>query len=117
MSVSIREIDWSDDAEKGLVVAAGDDMEIIRSEVQAGISTLWKCDSVSGGGYLVTRLEHEDEMCIVAGEGKGFFEFMPFFIKWCKQKGYSIRTHVKRRGLVRMWESLGITFDEYVLRG
>ncbi len=117
MPISIREIEWGEAAEQGLKVAAGDDMEIIKAEVLGGISKLWKCDSESSAAYMVTRLDDKTELCIVAGEGQGFFEFMPVFVQWCRQKGYSVRTHVKRKGLVKMWARLGITFDEYVLRG
>ena len=113
----IREVKWSAEAEDGLKIAAGYDLKVIKSEVLAGVSRLWHCSSESGGGYIVSRLEGNSEICIVAGEGKGFYEFMPVFLEWCRQQGYTVRTHVKRRGLIRMWESLGVTLDEYVLRG
>ena len=117
MSGAIREIRWCPEAEAGLTVAAGDDLGVIKSEVLAGVSRLWQCSSEGGGGYIVSRLDGLNEICIVAGEGKGFYEFMPVFLKWCRQQGYTVRTHVKRKGLIKMWGRLGVTFDEYVLRG
>ena len=113
----IREIEWCQKAEEGLIVSLGDDLGVIRLEVQKGIARLWSCESESGGGYIVSRMDDLNEICIVAGEGKGFYEFMPVFLDWCRQQGCSVRTHVKRKGLIRMWKKLGVTLDEYVLRG
>ena len=117
MSALIREIRWCKEAEDGLRVAARTDLNIIKSEVENGIARLWQCSSESSEAFIVTRVDDETEVCIVAGEGSGFAEFIPDFVKWWRSKGYSIRVHVKRPGLMKMFERVGITFDEYVLRG
>ena len=117
MSVAIREIKWSADAEDGLRVAARGDLDIIKAEVIAGISRLWHCKSESSEAFIVTRIDDENEVCIVAGEGAGFREFIPAFVAWWREQGYSIRVHVQRKGLIRLFERVGITFDHYVLRG
>ncbi len=117
MSVAIREVRWSADAEDGLRVAAGDDLDIIKGEVVAGISRLWKCSSESSEAFIVTRIDDKTEVCIVAGEGAGFAEFIPAFVGWWREQGYSIRVHVQRKGLIRLFERVGIQFDHYVLKG
>ena len=117
MPAAIKEIRWSAEAEEGLEVAARGDLEIIRKEVLSGISRLWECTSESSKAFIVTRVDDETEVCIVAGEGSGFVEFIPALVKFWRDQGYTIRVHVKRRGLVKMFEKVGIRFDEYVLRG
>ena len=117
MSAAIREVRWSDEAGAGLEIAARGDLEIIKKEVLSGISRLWECTSHSSHAFIVTRVDDEVEVCIVAGEGSGFMEFIPALVKFWRDQGYTIRTHVKRRGLIKMYEKVGIRFDEYVLRG
>ena len=117
MSAAIREVRWSDEAEAGLEVAARGDLEIIKKEVLRGISRLWECTSDHSRAFIVTRVDSESEVCIVAGEGSGFVEFIPAMVKFWRDQGYMIRVHVKRKGLLRMFEKVGIEFDEYVLRG
>jgi hypothetical protein len=112
----IRRVDWSEQAEKGLRVSAGEDMDFIRREVQAGIAILWRCESPTNSAYAVTRCE-PGEVVIVCGEGSGLKEFGPYFIAAAKSKGLGIRTHVKRRGLIRIWRGMGLELGEYILRG
>ena len=113
----IFRVGWSEQAEKGLAVSAGEDMGFIRREVQAGISILWQCESDSNFGYAVTRFEPPGEIVFVCGEGSGLREFAPHFVAAAKSKNLTIRTHVKRKGLIRFWASVGLELDEYVLRG
>lgn len=107
---------WSAQAEQGLRVSVGADLAAIRGEVNAGISKLWRCRSATAAGWIVTR-EEPGELVIVCGEGSGFFEFAPWFVERARAAGLTIRTHVQRPGLIRMWRRLGVNFDHYVLRG
>ena len=107
----IEKVGWCAAAERGLVVSAGDDMDVIAQEVKSGVSELWRFVGNVGRGYLVTRIENMNdrrELVLVLGEGKGFFEAAPIFIALARIEGMSFRTHVKRRGLVRMWQRLGL---------
>lgn len=113
----IYPVGWDEFAEKGLRVSAGKDMEFIRREVESGISILWRCESDKNSAYAVTRYEPPSDIVIVCGEGSGLREFGPYFIAAAKSKGLAIRTHVKRRGLIKVWQSMGLQIDEYVLRG
>ena len=112
----IWRVDWSEQAEQGLKVSAGEDMGFIRREVQAGIAILWRCESDKNSAYAVTRCE-PGEVVIVCGEGSGLKEFGPYFIAAAKSKGKTVRTHVRRRGLIKVWETMGLELDEYILRG
>lgn len=113
---------WSDEAEAGLVVSAGKDMAAIRDEVKRGISILWRVEGRGDfdfvKGWAVTRLEvSRKEIVFVLGEGKGFHHAAPYFVRAAKEAGYSIRVHVERKGMMRMWSRHGLKISEYILRG
>lgn len=108
---------WSEAAEAGLRVAAGDDMADIRREVKAGIAHLYRLDSGDHGGWLVTRQDSPTELCLVCGEGKGFRVFAPEILRRARERGLTVRTHVQRRGMIRLWQRLGLQLDSYVLKG
>jgi hypothetical protein len=115
-------VGWTDEMDDRLRVSAGDDLEIIRREVRTGIAQLWQCEKDGRPeAWVVTRVDGTEqdgyEWVIVLGEGRGFFDYMPLFVSHARDKGLPIRTHVKRRGLIRMWERLGLHLDHYVLRG
>ena len=114
---SVEVVPWSINAERGLVVSAGNDMASIKKEVEAGISLLWQVIGDNIGGYVVTRVD-DDELVIVCGEGRGLIEHTaPFFLSLAKRHNLGVRTHVKRKGLIRIWKRYGLALDEYVLRG
>lgn len=109
---------WSAEAEQGLQVSAGPDMDIIRGQVERGTAKLWRCTSGSNAAWVVTRYEPElRELVMVLGEGSGFMEFAPHFVNRARALGIKIRAHTQRRGMVRLWARLGVRLDEFVLRG
>lgn len=110
-------VPWSDKAEKGLVVSAGEDMDIIRWEVKNKVSILWRCQSPTASAFIVTRFQPPNELVFEAGEGSGFKEFIPYFVRIAKAKNVQMRTHVKRKGMIRLWRGVGLKVDEYVLKG
>lgn len=112
-------IPWQPQHDKLLAVSAGADLEMIREQVQQGTAQLWQCTAGPKRAFVVTRIDRVGdglELCLVLGEGSGFKEFAPIFVTVAKRKGYGFRTHVKRRGLIRMWSRFGVDVDEYVLR-
>lgn len=113
----IIHVPWTNDIDDYLMVAARGDLEIIKAQVKSGIAQLWRCESSNHFAYVVTRVDPGPELCIVAGEGSGFMEFIPHFVAVAKRSGATIRTHVQRRGLIRLWSRFGLVLDEYVLRG
>lgn len=107
---------WNPEAARILAPAMGDDADEIQQEVDRGVSMLWHCRTATAQAWCVTRDEGND-FVIVAGAGSGFFQFAPEFVSAAHRKGRVIRTHVKRPGLIRMWQRLGVQFDHYILRG
>jgi hypothetical protein len=113
-------IEWRDEHDSQLVVSAGDDLALLKQQAKRGQATLWQCSKDGEPEALVlTRLDGQEnpEFVIVLGEGRGFFDYMPLFVHYAKKNKWPIRTHVKRKGLLRMWSRLGLELDEYVLRG
>ena len=116
-TIQVESIRWNDKAEQGLKISAGNDLDIIKSEVINGHCRLWRCwDTKGHAGYVVTR-DEGDEFCLVLGEGRGFHNFAPHFISYARRNNKVFRTHVKRKGLIKMYAKHGILFDEFVLRG
>ncbi len=113
----ITRVPWENSHDDLLRISAGDDLEIIKRQVQDGIAQLWECRAIKCCGYVVTRIDEGPELCIVLGEGVNLMVFAPFFVDYAKRRKMKIRTHVKRRGLIRMWGKFGLELDEYVLRG
>lgn len=113
----IIHVPWTNDIDDKLRVAARGDLEIIKNQVQSGVAQLWHCQSEKHDAYVVTRIDPGPELVIVAGEGSGFMAFVPDFVAVARRSNATIRTHVQRRGLIRMWARFGLKLDEYVLRG
>lgn len=65
---------WSEAAETGLAISAGEDLGWIRGEVERGVSGLFRCRrGVFDDGFVVLRYEPEfKEMVLVLGEGRHF---------------------------------------------
>jgi len=113
--VQINQIDWGHSISRKLEISAGNDLALIKSEVEHSQSQLWRCQSFYNLAFVVTRIEH-GELVIVLFEGSGLNEFMPFFIKRAIELKLSIRAHVKRKGLLKMGRKLGFELSEYVIR-
>lgn len=113
----VLNVPWADNVDDCLRVAARGDLDIIRHQVESGIAQLWECTSDEHHAYIVTRVEPGPEIVIVAGEGSGFMEFVPDFIAVAKRSGATIRAHVVRKGMIRLFERVGLSLNEYVLRG
>lgn len=116
----IRQIPWSKEAEAGLKISADSDLELIKNQIIDNQAQLWKINTKAAKGYLVTRIDIEGigrVFVFVLGEGVGLGEVIPQFIESAKNLGIKhFRTHVKRKGLIRMWQKYGLTLDHYVLR-
>lgn len=108
---------WSEAAARELAGAMPEDGEIIADAVQAGRAQLYR---VENRGYLVLAVERRGrgpELVIVAGAGRGLHEVIPELRAMARRAGIAtMRTHVKRRGLVRMYRRHGFEPEETVLR-
>ena len=116
----IKQIPWSDTAERGLVISAGDDMNIIKNQVLTGRAQLWEHHLNGKHGYIVTRIDVEGlgtELVLVLGEGSGLHDAVPLFKQVAVDLGIKgMRVHVKRKGLIRMFSRHGFELDMYILR-
>lgn len=93
----------------------------IRAQVDEGRAQLWDCNDGEFGGYVVTRIDRTEqprgaELVIVAGGGRGFRHFVPMFLEAAKQFELPVRAHVKRRGMVRLYERVGFQQSETIMR-
>lgn len=113
----ITNILWGDDIDEKLRASAGNDLDIIKHQVKNNVAQLWHCLSPTNECYVVTRIDPGPELVIVLGEGSGLLEFAPHFLAVARRQNVRVRTHVKRKGLIRLWARLGLKIDEYVLRG
>lgn len=109
---------WDDEAKTMLAQAlSAETLPIVEDEISKGISLLWRCESESGFAFMVTREEfNPHELVIVACVGKNVFQFAEFFFRAAEKKNASIRVHVIKKSLLRLWERLGLKTSEYVLR-
>ena len=107
---------WSADAEKGLLVSAGDDLPFIRDQVKTGRALLYYLEDKTGFLWLVIRQDAKTEVCVVCAEGLNIQHFGAAIVDNFKKAGLVVRIHVKRPGMLRIMESLGFQISEYVLR-
>lgn len=122
MAVHAQQVIWNPVAEKALKKARATkaDLSNWKQEVSEGTAQLWQVsgDSV---GYLLTRVETyaggEDEMVLVAGAGTNCRPLITWAMNLARSHGIrSIRTHITRPGLQRIYENLGWQLAERVMR-
>ena len=118
----VKRAAWCAEAERALLPAAGcaRHLEAIKADVKNDRTTeLYRVTGTSAG-WLVLRLEgtplDELELVIVLGAGKGAAAVIPIIQSYAKRLGATVRTHVTRAGLVRMYEAHGFQRAEIVLK-
>lgn len=115
-------VPWSDEAAAMLSKANAEPADLIewRRQCARQQAQLWHITGASRG-YLLTRVEQsagqKRELVLVAGAG---VNAKPV-IRWAKQLAEaegldSIRTHIKRRGLMKMYLAEGWHNAETVMR-
>jgi len=117
--IALIPVDYDDRFEAAIKSAAGDDLEIIKNEIKSGECVAF---SFCGSNYdfkVVLRVEKvadKNELVLVLGAGHGMKYAIKDLLHFAKiNKCHTIRTHVKSRGLVKIWESLGFEIKETVL--
>lgn len=111
--VTLTRTEWCAEAETALMPAAFGDMPIIKAEVLQGDSDLWRAGGVSDG-WVVTRQE-PGELVIVLGAGRNCLPVIRHITARAKAAGLTVRTHIRRRGLQRIYERAGFTARELVM--
>lgn len=110
---------WSNEAEAMLLPAMGDDLAIIRREVEEGEAKLWRVD---GCGFVITRLEHYQEfseLVLVAFAGRESGVILERAQQVCRSLGVrSIRFHTSHneRAAARLVGRFGFQPVETVFR-
>ena len=115
---TIKRVPWEPKHDTLLAVSAGTllDLDIVREQVQNGIAVLWECHSGIHTAFVVTRRDVGNELCVVLFEGSGLKVFGPLILNAAHDAGLTVRAHVKRKGMIRIAESLGMKLDEFVVR-
>lgn len=109
---------WSEAAARELLRATSQEvLPLIRSEVERGVSQLYHCQDDYSDCYIVTRMEAAPvEWCFVAAAGHGCMKYARMFVAEGKARGISMRCHVVKDSLLRLWGRLGFEVSEQVLR-
>lgn len=122
MVVDATQVDWSPEAGAALsrANASPDDLKVWREQRLTGEVQLWRFSGASVG-YLLTRVEvspdETRELVLVAGAGVNARPVLRWAKALAEQNGFdSIRTHIKRPGLRRMYEAQGWQLSELVMR-
>lgn len=112
--MTIRRATWCDQAAEALHAAARGDLDLIAAQCRHQVSDLWRIEG-RAEGWLVTRQE-PDELVIVAGAGRNCRPVIRHITARAIAAGLSVRVHLVRPGLKRIYEAEGFGFAEYVLR-
>lgn len=103
---------WSVEAEAGLIISVGDDLQIIKSMVEQNRAELWFFEGGSVEVYAVVRRDQK-ELVLMCVEGKGARQVIPMIEQAARRAGCtSVRAHITRLGLARMFPDWGL--KEYV---
>ncbi|MFL1484898.1 hypothetical protein [Marinobacter sp. LN3S78] len=122
MAVHPSQVTWSPEAAASLAAARATpaDLEAYRRDVERDLAHLWRVpgEPVS---YVLTRVEQDSagslEMVIVAGAGQNAPDTIEWFTDLARRNGIpSIRAHINRPGLTRIFERQGYTLDEWIMR-
>lgn len=111
----IESVPWCDKVARSVAKSAGseENLKAIEAEVISGVARVWWCHGGENHGHMITRLENK-ELVLIVGEGKGFDAAFPYVLAHVEKHNLSFRTHVKRKGLIRMYKKYGVLVDEYV---
>lgn len=122
MAVTAEKISWTEEAGRFLATARATPADLAQwqEDVQAGTAQLWQF-SGDFKSYVLTRVEEyhggQLEMVIVAGAGKNSREVIAWVTKLAKDHGIpTIRAHINRPGLCRIFQKQGYHLDEWVMR-
>ncbi|WP_428398408.1 hypothetical protein [Marinobacter salarius] len=120
--MNAHQIQWNDEAEKGLAVAARspEEMASIKANVKAGKAQLWQMTGLKKETYLVTRVERpphgERVLVLVVCQGSDADIIIPWCMHLAEDSGIKrLRAHIERDGLVRKFERFGWTKKETVI--
>ena len=119
--MTIERIDMTPDVAQIMKRSFDGDDYIIIKQVQTGRARLYKYqDSKSGEcGYFITRVDFNNELCLVAGESASglwlFKTIMPAIEQIARFfECQTIRFHTKRKGFIKYSKKLGFIERERI---
>lgn len=122
MAIKAALIDWTEAAAAAMVEAnaSAGDLAHWREQIKVQKVQLWRITGESVG-YLLTRVEAlaegTDELVLIAAAGTNARPVIRWAVALAKNAGLeSLRTHIKRPGLQRIYEAEGWHLAERVMR-
>ncbi len=115
----IVRIPWTAEADAHFSSLAGRScLPLLRTEVIAGVSRLWRCTSSTSHVLVVSRLDTSPrELVICYAEGRGMSEHAHAFIEAARRARAPLRVHTASRAMARWLRRFDLHVSEYVLRG
>lgn len=106
---------WSDEAESALAISMMEDCQVLKRQVQVGVSELWRFKKgLDIDLWMIVRREF-NELVICCVEGVGLMSLVKLIEDSAISSGCtSIRFHTKKKGIVRMMDSVGFGLKEFV---
>lgn len=112
-TLTVQRAEWCAEAEVALEPSAFGDMPFVKDEVLAGVAVLWKASGATDG-WIVTRQEG-GELVLVLGAGRNCRPLIRHVRDRATAAGLTLRTHIRRPGLKRIYEREGFVLREYVM--
>jgi|GEM_PF-1204590 len=111
---------WLHNATAGLSHAVGDDLLLLKTQVNRGHARLWEINSDRGQSWMISRCERvngERELVICCYQGCDLAAIAPMIDRSATQQGFNaIRFHTQRKGLNRLIHDVGFAVHETVYR-
>lgn len=122
VAIQAQVMDWNPEAAAALAQARAtpDDLEQYRSQVEQGTAQLWRLTGDTDSHVLTRVEEHpngDHELVIVAGTGNNSRQVIAWAMKLATEHElHTLRAHITRPGLQRIFEGLGWHEAERVMR-
>ena len=122
MAIHPEKITWTKEAGEALAQARATpaDLAVYRADTESGTAQLWRIGGAKVS-YVLTRVEQDQsgarELVIVAGAGQKAAHTIRWFTELAAGAGIeTIRAHINRPGLQRMFEASGFKLEEWIMR-
>ncbi len=94
---------WVDHASAGLAIAARDDIEQLKQDVNNGLSQLWLVETEKGQSWMITRIDVDGdnkELVVCCYQGCDLKKVADCICTNASEQGFnSVRFHTAQKGL------------------